>query len=255
MLYIIESTGQVHSCASVAAAAPIVESLAGKTEIRAIVGSGGIEYVLRRPTVDPSSDSPALVPVGPVDRAALLKAIEADQRKSPSESSKQLVVFVEELRQDLEKEQEAAREYGPVIAWGVEGDRGWIMRGRLGERSATCIVGGPGGEGPLPFEEVGGARRGYFGIYAYGGPSIAPVPIAQRPRTLAGVVSKEVASVEVLLANGAMVAARIVDTGHPRASFFVAAWAVPVDWKTMVAKDFRGRRLESHSPTAQRARP
>jgi hypothetical protein len=60
------------------------------------------------------------------------------------------------------------------------------------------------------------------------------------------VVSKVTAAVELHLTGGTVVPARLIDTGDPRASFFVVVWSSSAGWKAAVARDAGGRDLETH---------
>jgi hypothetical protein len=63
---------------------------------------------------------------------------------------------------------------------------------------------------------------------------------------LAGVVSKQTAAVDVLLADDTSLSARIIDTGDARASFFVAVWSRPSRWEALIARDAAGAELETY---------
>ena len=59
-------------------------------------------------------------------------------------------------------------------------------------------------------------------------------------------VSKQTAAIEVRLADGTSLPARIVDTGDPRGSFFVAVWSTPSSWEALIARDAAGAELETY---------
>jgi hypothetical protein len=63
---------------------------------------------------------------------------------------------------------------------------------------------------------------------------------------LNGVVSRQAASVEVALSTGGSVPARIVDTGDPRACFFIATWPAG-EVRSIVARDAGGNELETYA--------
>jgi len=147
---------------------------------------------------------------------------------------------------DLERRREE-RTYGPVIATGTELGRTWTFRGRIGDDGVwTSVVargaggggGGGGGGGALPFQDLGWQRMGHFGTVGSGGsgpPALNHVD---------GVVSKQTAAVDVHLVNGAVLPAQLIDTGDPRASFFIAVWTAD-EWEKLVARDARGVVLET----------
>jgi hypothetical protein len=60
------------------------------------------------------------------------------------------------------------------------------------------------------------------------------------------VVSKQTAAIDVRLADGTSLPARIIDTGDPRASFFVAVWSAPSRWEALIARDAAGAELETY---------
>ena len=140
--------------------------------------------------------------------------------------------------------------YGPVIASGSDAVRVWSMRGRIDERGAatmllTATAGGGcggGGIGALPFQDLGWKKLGHFGSLGSGECSGIGDPITL---TLQGVVSKQTATIDVQLADGTSMPAQIIDTGDPRASFFVAVWAAP-PWEVMTARDAAGAELETY---------
>lgn len=53
-------------------------------------------------------------------------------------------------------------------------------------------------------------------------------------------VSKQTAAIDVRLADGTSLPARIIDTGDARASFFVAVWSAPSRWEALIARDAAG---------------
>jgi len=134
-----------------------------------------------------------------------------------------------------------------VIATGTELGRTWTFRGRIGDDGVwTSVVargaggggGGGGGGGALPFQDLGWQRMGHFGTVGSGGsgpPALNHVD---------GVVSKQTAAVDVHLVNGAVLPAQLIDTGDPRASFFIAVWTAD-EWEKLVARDARGVVLET----------
>ena len=73
---------------------------------------------------------------------------------------------------------------------------------------------------------------------------------ARPTRTVNGVVSKQTAAIDVRLADGTSLPAQIIDTGDPRASFFVAVWSTPSGWEAMIARDAAGAELETYQNRA-----
>jgi hypothetical protein len=138
------------------------------------------------------------------------------------------------------------RTYGPVIASGTEAGRPWSLRGSIGARGAATFVqtstGGGGGTGALPFQDLGWKKLGDFGSIGSGEHGMG----AARTLSLTGVVSKQTAAIEVRLADGTSLPAQIIDTGDPRASFFVAVWSTPSSWEVMIARDAAGAELETY---------
>lgn len=141
--------------------------------------------------------------------------------------------------------------YGPVIASGADAVRSWSMRGRIdasGEADwleiSTAGGGGGGGGrgGALPFQDLGWKKLGHFGSLGSGELSGIGIPLTL---SLQGVVSKQTATIEVLLADGTSLPAQIIDTGDPRASFFVAVWS-PSHWEVLIARDDAGTELETY---------
>ena len=144
--------------------------------------------------------------------------------------------------------------FGPVIASGTMAGRSWSLRGRIDARGVSTFLhtsigggGGGGGGGPggsLPFRDLGWKKLGHFGqvdsgqSHGLGDPGTF---------TLEGVVSKQTAAIEVRLADGTSLPAQIIDTGDPRASFFVAVWP-PVRWEALIARDAAGAELETYRP-------
>lgn len=145
--------------------------------------------------------------------------------------------------------------FGPVIASGTEAGRSWYLRGQIDARGAatwleTSTAGGGcggGGIGALPFEDLGWKKLGHFGSVGSGECSGIGNPLTL---TLQGVVSKHTATIEVQLADGTSMPAQIIDTGDPRASFFVAVWAAP-PWEAVIARDAAGAELETYQPPTQ----
>jgi hypothetical protein len=139
--------------------------------------------------------------------------------------------------------------FGPVIASGTEAGRSWYLRGQIDARGAATWLeistagggGGGGGIGALPFQDLGWTKLGHFGSVASG--ELQGIGV---PRTLSvdGVVSKQTATIDVQLADGTSLPAQIIDTGDPRASFFVVVWPAP-DWEVMIARDATGAELET----------
>jgi hypothetical protein len=152
---------------------------------------------------------------------------------------------VEETLPESRAEEERRRQertFGPVVARGQEGGLSWTMRARIaGDEAWYGVDGSGGGGGPLPFADIGWKKLGHFGAMGWSSGS-------RGPSHLAGVVSKHATSVEVHLATGAVVPARIIDTGDPRASFFIAFWS-SADWAKLVARDARGEELETVLPS------
>jgi hypothetical protein len=143
---------------------------------------------------------------------------------------------------------------GPVTASGTDAGRSWSLRGRIDARGAAIFLetstgGGGGGIGvlPLPFQDQGWKKLGHFGGFGWGE---HPGRGAPGTFTLRGVVSKQTAAIEVRLADGTSLPAQIIDTGDPRASFFVAVWSAP-DWEVMIARDATGAELETFRPYRQ----
>jgi len=139
--------------------------------------------------------------------------------------------------------------YGPVIASGTDAVRSWSLRGRIDERGAATFLllstagggGGGGGIGALPFQDLPWGKLGHFGSVASGELTGTGVP---RTLSVDGVVSKQTATIDVQLADGTSLPAQIIDTGDPRASFFVVVWPAP-DWEVMIARDASGAELET----------
>lgn len=127
-------------------------------------------------------------------------------------------------------EDERERTFGPVIASGTDAGRPWSLRGRIGPDGAAIWVettsGGGGSSGALPFQDLGWQKLGHFGSLGWGEKHGVGAP---RTFTVGGVVSKQTAAVDVRLADGTILPARIIDTGDPRANFFVAVWSSPDD--------------------------
>lgn len=151
------------------------------------------------------------------------------------------------------------RTYGPVIASGTEAGRPWSLRGRIGARGAatlwqTSTGGGGRGGGALPFADLGWKKLGHFGSVGWGEHQGQGAP---RMLRIDGVVSKQTAAIEVRLADGTSLPAQIIDTGDPRASFFVAVWSAPFHWEVMIARDAAGAELETYRqpPTPATATP
>jgi len=148
---------------------------------------------------------------------------------------------------DVEQD-ERERTYGPVIASGTDAGRPWSLRGRIGARGAATWLqtstgdGGSSG-GALPFEDLGWQKLGHFGSVGSGERHGQGAP---RTRTLEGVVSKQTAAIDVRLADGTSLPARIIDTGDARASFFVAVWSAPSRWEELIARDAAGAELETY---------
>jgi hypothetical protein len=150
-----------------------------------------------------------------------------------------------ELARDLQE-----RTYGPVIASGTEAGQSWTLRGRIAEDGVwsmfeSAFGGGGGGGGVLPFADLGWKKLGHFGSLGWSSGHAAAAGRAP-VSSLKGVISKQVSTIEVHLADGATLPARIIDTGDPRASFFVAVWSGPFAWTTLVARDVSGREIEIH---------
>jgi hypothetical protein len=142
--------------------------------------------------------------------------------------------------------------YGPVIASGTDAVHVWSLRGRIDERGAATFLlistagggGGGGGIGALPFQDLGWTKLGHFGSVGSGELSGIGTP---RTLSLQGVVSKQTAAIDVQFADGTSLPAEIIDTGDPRASFFVLVWPAP-DWEVMIARDAAGAELETYHP-------
>lgn len=139
--------------------------------------------------------------------------------------------------------------FGPVIASGTEAGRPWSLRGRIDARGAatfwqTSTGGGGGRGGALPFQDLGWKKLGHFGSVGSGENRGIGIP---RTLRVDGVVSKQTAAVEVRLADGTSLPAQIIDTGDPRASFFVAVWSAPVRWEALIAR----AALETYHPYRQ----
>ena len=147
--------------------------------------------------------------------------------------------------------------FGPVIASGTEAGRPWSLRGRIDARGAatfwqTSTGGGGGGGGALPFQDLGWKKLGHFGSVGSGEHHGIGVP---RMLTIDGVVSKQTAAIEVRLADATSLPAQIIDTGDPRASFFVAVWSAPARWEVMIARDAAGAELETYRQPPTQATP
>lgn len=148
---------------------------------------------------------------------------------------------------DVEQD-EQERTYGPVIASGTDAGRPWSLRGRIGAPGVatwwqTSTGGGGSAGGALPFADLGWQKLGHFGSVDSGESHGLGTP---RTFKLAGVVSKQTAAVDVLLADGTSLPARIIDTGDARASFFVAVWSAPSPWDALIARDAAGDELETY---------
>ena len=147
--------------------------------------------------------------------------------------------------------------FGPVIASGTEAGRPWSLRGRIGARGVTTFWqtstgGGGGGGGALPFADMGWKKLRHFGSVGWGEHQGQGDP---RMLRIDGVVSKQTAAIEVRLADGTSLSAQIIDTGDPRASFFVAVWSAPVRWEVMIARDAAGAELETYRQPPTPATP
>jgi hypothetical protein len=132
------------------------------------------------------------------------------------------------------------RRYGPVIATGTdEAGKPWKLRGRIGDDGVwSGIDGGGSGGGALPFQDLGWKVMGHFG-------SMGWTHDKDRTFMLNGVVSRQAATIEVKLEGSASVPARIIDTGDPRAQFFIATWPAG-RWQLLVARDTEGNELERY---------
>jgi hypothetical protein len=141
--------------------------------------------------------------------------------------------------------------FGPVIASGTEAGRSWSLRGRIDARGAATWLeistsgggGGGGGRGALPFQDLGWKKLGHFGSLGSGENHGTGVP---RTFKVDGVVSKQTAAIDVRLADGTILPAQIIDTGDPRASFFVAVWSTPSGLDALIARDAAGAELETY---------
>lgn len=143
---------------------------------------------------------------------------------------------------------EQERTYGPVIASGTDAGRPWSLRGRIDASGAavwlqTRTGGGGSAGGALPFDDLGWQKLGHFGSVDSSESHALGTP---RTFSLAGVVSKQTAAVDVLLADGTSLPARIIGTGDARASFFVAVWSTPARWEALIARDASGAELETY---------
>lgn len=143
------------------------------------------------------------------------------------------------------------RDFGPVIASGTDAGRSWSLRGRIDARGAATWLetrvagggcGGGGGGGALPFQDLGWKKLGHFGSVGSGECHGTGDP---GTLSLTGVVSKQTATIDVQLADGTSLPAQIIDTGDPRASFFVAVWLTP-SWEVLIARDAAGAELETY---------
>jgi hypothetical protein len=140
------------------------------------------------------------------------------------------------------------RTFGPVIASGTAAGQPWSLRGRIDARGAATFVqtgtgGGGGGGGALPFQDLGWKKLGHFGSIGSGEHTGIGIPHTLRVN---GVVSKQIAAIDVRLANGTTLPAQIIDTGDQRANFFVVVWSVPFHWEVMIARDATGTELETY---------
>jgi hypothetical protein len=139
--------------------------------------------------------------------------------------------------------------FGPVIASGTDAVRSWYLRGQIDERGASIWLEistagggcGGGGRGALPFQDLGWTKLGHFGSGGWGECTGTGTP---GTFSVDGVVSKQTAAIEVQLADGTSLPAQIIDTGDPRASFFVVVWPAP-NWEVMIARDATGAELET----------
>jgi hypothetical protein len=104
------------------------------------------------------------------------------------------------------------------VARGKEREWAWTLRARIAGDEVWYSVDGSGGSGPLPFADIGWKKLGHLGTMGSSSGS-------RTPNHFDGAVSKQAATVEVHLATGAVVPARIIDTGDPRASLFIAFWS------------------------------
>ena len=151
--------------------------------------------------------------------------------------------------------------FGPVIASGTDAGRSWSLRGRIDAHGAATFVqtstGGGGGSrgGALPFQYLGWKKLGHFGSVGSGELHGTRDPSTLTLITLKGVVSKQTATIDVRLADGTSLPAQIIDTGDPRASFFVAVWSAPVRWEVMIARDAAGAELETYRQPPTQAIP
>jgi hypothetical protein len=140
-----------------------------------------------------------------------------------------------------------------VIASGADASRSWSLRGRIDARGVSTWLwistggggggGGSRGGGALPFQDLGWKKLGHFGSVGSGGLNGTGIPSTLCVR---GVVSKQTATIDVQLADGTSLPAQIIDTGDPRASFFVAVWSAPSRWEALIARDAAGAELETY---------
>ena len=151
--------------------------------------------------------------------------------------------------------------FGPVIASGTDAGRSWSLRGRIDARGAATWLeistgggggGGGGRGGALPFQDLRWKKLGHFGSVGSGEHHGTGIP---RTFSLKGVVSKQTAAIEVRLADGTRLPAQIIDTGDPRASFFVAVWSAPIRWEVIIARDAAGAELETYRQPPTQAIP
>jgi hypothetical protein len=102
-----------------------------------------------------------------------------------------------------------------------------------------------GGGGALPFQDLRWGKAGHFGSYGEIWSVDCESGSPKGARNLSGVVSKQAATVTLHFIDGTTKAAQVIDVGDHRANFFVLVWSPPAEWDRLVARDARGRELET----------
>jgi hypothetical protein len=115
--------------------------------------------------------------------------------------------------------------------------------------------GSGGGEGPLPFADIGWKTLGHIGSYGWsGGWSGNWFRRIHKPGSINGVVSKDAAKVLVFFQNGISEEALMIESGHPDVQFFFLPYNPnnPKEkWTELVALDVPGRELDRALPWKQ----
>lgn|GEM_PF-3935605 len=140
---------------------------------------------------------------------------------------------------------------GPVIASGAHDGIEWALQGAISDDRVSTFVstqfGGGGGTGSLPFADTPDGKLGHFGSVGWGISTQGRGGLGGK-RVVAshvcGVVSPDVADVQVWFEDDTTIQAVLIDTGDSRAKFFVAVWFPSSGCHKLVAIDSRGTWLE-----------